>query len=596
MVFNPVSRVLFPTPPSSYDANSFPGNLLWVPRSLNPQTAAPEDCVPFLLFKHERANMLVIYFHSNAEDLGRCYDFCCTLSKQLKVHVLVVEYPSYGICPGSHCDEQGATDSALTALRFAREILRWPLERIILFGRSIGTGPAISLATQLEALCGLILVCPFTSIREVCKDVLGPVSYLINERFPNLERVQKVKCPCLIVHGQKDSLIPLRHGRELYDACQSRKRLVMPVDMDHNDSLLADPRWFANPLIDFFQLTAKKVRGLDIPNWVFDKRLCPQYLQQIGALVNDANTTCSVCSTSRPARQRVQFQQAEAKPEAGKVRRTSSHAEEVIANAVEGALASKEVKQFWAEMERTLELENTGDSQDVQMTKQGVLPPSGPPNSVLHSNRPSSAGGRQHAPKVASTALLPVLGDVTKQHFAVHVTSEPRRHRSHKAKDDAEASSSETEPDFDFVVVSDSQETVSEKHLNSSTPPAQAATASPRKGSPSKLQAEWERGASFEFDLDVDVDCEDPSDVKESEPRPVYKPLVANLTRVAASKYEKSPQTVGLLKEPNCPRPKARVSKAGHMPPSQRPVEPAPFDDEPDPCDSDASEGKYMIV
>mmetsp|Transcript_43033 Transcript_43033/g.98949 ORF Transcript_43033/g.98949 Transcript_43033/m.98949 type:complete len:590 (+) Transcript_43033:108-1877(+) len=589
MVFNPVTKLLFPTPTPSYDVNSFAGNLLWVPRSLNPQTAAPEDCIPLLLFKSTLGSILVIYFHSNAEDLGRCYEFCSSMCKQLQVHVLVVEYPSYGICPGSHCDEQLATDSAFTALRFAREVLRWPLERIILFGRSIGTGPAISLATQLEALGGLVLVCPFISIKEVCKEVLWPVSYMINERFPNLERVTQVRCPCLIVHGQKDSLIPLRHGKLLYDACQSRKRLVMPANMDHNDSLLNDPRWFIKPLADFFVLHSKGVQAMEVPKWVFDKRFCPQYLREVGTQSNSFAATCSVCSTERPARKSSTRQEALDAAQAKRAYKPSPHAEEIIANAVEGALASKEV-QFWAEMERTLEMDKLEGEKQKLLTKSGALHPSDPPTVVVHAQHKS----RRHAPKTQSTALLPVLGDISSSRFAVHVTTQ-RVHRKNPAED------SNSEPDFDFVVVSDLQELEqldSEARLGrekeASQPPKPL-----RPGSRQGLQRACERASSFEFDLDNDED----SVTAEHHAKPEYEPHLAQLAGGTGGQWQRSDENIVPTVAQLVPKPKARASKGPEKPHKQSPqvaLQPMPIDafpiDGETLDDMPYEDGKYLIV
>lgn len=277
MDFDLVSRLLFPAPPSSYTVDSFPGELIWIPRSLNPQTSSPEDCIPCCLLRYKTAQFLVIYLHSNYEDLGRSHAFLAQMRDRFQVHVLAVEYPGYGICPGAKCDERGATESALTAFRFAREVLRWPSDRIIFLGRSIGTGPAIALAVE-HAVKGVCLISPFLSVREVCRDVFGPVSYMIEERFPNKDHMPLIRSPCLVVHGQKDGTIPYRHGRELFESCRSRKRLVSPPEMDHNANLLRDSADFVLPMLDFFSLPSQGLEEMQVPSWAFDKRLSPFYL------------------------------------------------------------------------------------------------------------------------------------------------------------------------------------------------------------------------------------------------------------------------------------------------------------------------------
>lgn len=268
-----ISRVLFPTPPSSYSVSSFPGELIWVPRSLNPQTSTPEDCLPLCLLQCEEACHLIIYLHSNFEDIGRCHGFCEVLRARLQVHVLVVEYPGYGIAPGQ-CDEEGAIEAAHVALRFAHEVLQWPWDRIVVFGRSIGTGPASALAAQCR-LGGLVLAAPFLSVQELCRDYIGPAAAMVREKFPNQDNIALVRSPCLFVHGQKDEIVAVRHGRQLFESCQSRKRMVSPADMEHNSDLLADEALLLAPMWDFFRLWEGRPLKMQVPGWAFDKQLSP---------------------------------------------------------------------------------------------------------------------------------------------------------------------------------------------------------------------------------------------------------------------------------------------------------------------------------
>jgi len=295
-----VSPVLFPVPPASYTADSFPGELLFVPRSLNPQTSLPEDFIPLLLLRYLGARFLLIFLHSNFEDIGRCRTFCKAMRDELGVHVLAAEYPGYGICPGGHCDERGATESASTAFRFASEVLRWPVEHILVVGRSVGTGPAVALAIE-HTVGGLVLVSPFLSVREACRDHLGPVASLIDERFPNQDRMPYVRAPCLVVHGLRDTTIPTRHGERLYQICQTRKRMVTP-NLDHNSSLLHRRDHFVGPMIEFFRLPqiSEKCQELQVPSWALDRRSAPSPIQAdapMKPLPGQQRPSCLGCRT-----------------------------------------------------------------------------------------------------------------------------------------------------------------------------------------------------------------------------------------------------------------------------------------------------------
>jgi len=277
--FDLVSRILFPTPDSSYDVDDFPEELIWIPRNLDPQTSKPEECMPAILLSSPSARFFILYLHSNAEDLGRCYAFCSLLRHQFQVHVLAIEYPGYGICPGGQADEDSVTENARVGFRFLREVLRWPLDGIFILGRSIGCGPALAIAVEHD-VNGVILVCPFLSVQELGKDLIGPFAQFLTERFPNKDRVPLLRSPLLVVHGKKDTVVPCTHGVKLFHACRSRKRLVCPENMEHNTNLHADANYFVLPMLQFFALPDYCFEEMRLPRWIFDKRMSPRYSDQ----------------------------------------------------------------------------------------------------------------------------------------------------------------------------------------------------------------------------------------------------------------------------------------------------------------------------
>jgi abhydrolase domain-containing protein 17 len=87
---------------------------------------------------------------------------------------------------------------------------------IIIFGRSIGSGPATWLASR-KNIGALVLMSAFTSIRAVVRDLAGKwAQYLIKERFNNLEHISRVTCPTFLIHGLKDSLISYKQSQDLH--------------------------------------------------------------------------------------------------------------------------------------------------------------------------------------------------------------------------------------------------------------------------------------------------------------------------------------------------------------------------------------------
>ena len=235
-----LNQFLFPAPKSSYSWSSFPGELVCVvgregnivPCVLMPGVRAEptsQDCEP--------ASCLVIYCHANGEDLGVLNDAGHWLCDTLSVHMLIPEYPGYGVAPGLP-HEASVTRNIETAYDFAVNALHWEPSQIIFFGRSIGTGPAVKLAAELPC-GGLILVSPYTSVKDMVRTHAGIVtSWLtaeLSNMFPSEQTMADVKCPALVVHGAQDVVIPPDQARRLHAACKSDdKRLVLLEGIGHH--------------------------------------------------------------------------------------------------------------------------------------------------------------------------------------------------------------------------------------------------------------------------------------------------------------------------------------------------------------------------
>lgn len=110
----------------------------------DPTLPIPCLYIPYL----SGASKLIIYFHGNAEDLGLAYELLEHMKNTMKMHVLAVEYPGYGIYPG-HPNSEGILEDALTVWEYLTNEMNINAKDIILFGRSLGTGPAIELASYV---------------------------------------------------------------------------------------------------------------------------------------------------------------------------------------------------------------------------------------------------------------------------------------------------------------------------------------------------------------------------------------------------------------------------------------------------------------
>lgn len=101
------------------------------------------------------------------------------------MNVLSVEYPGYGIYRNEEADADTITVNAHTVMDFVIQHLGYDSSDIILFGRSMGSGPASYLASVFKP-CALILLSPYMSLREAVRSLVGLIpSLLVMERFQN---------------------------------------------------------------------------------------------------------------------------------------------------------------------------------------------------------------------------------------------------------------------------------------------------------------------------------------------------------------------------------------------------------------------------
>jgi fermentation-respiration switch protein FrsA (DUF1100 family) len=100
----------------------------------------------------------------------------------------------------------------------------------------MGSGPACALASKNKSIAGLVLLSPYTSLKEATRTYLGSIAaLLVRERFDNLTAIREVRCPTLLIHGQQDNIIPESHAIELHRNCGGPSKLIMPKLMTHNE-------------------------------------------------------------------------------------------------------------------------------------------------------------------------------------------------------------------------------------------------------------------------------------------------------------------------------------------------------------------------
>ena len=153
--------------------------------------------------------------------------------------VLLTGYRGYGGNPGTPTEWGLLTDARL-ALKFARAEAG-AARPVVLLGESLGCGVAVQLAAEQaegkEPVAAVILEAPFTSAAAVGRAAYPflPVKLLIKDRFDSLARIAAIGAPLLIVHGERDRVVPVVQGRRLLAAAQAPKTGHFLPDAGHND-------------------------------------------------------------------------------------------------------------------------------------------------------------------------------------------------------------------------------------------------------------------------------------------------------------------------------------------------------------------------
>ena len=86
-------------------------------------------------------------------------------------------------------------------------------------------------------VAGLILEAPFTSVAEVAQYHYSfmPAAAMVWDRFDSLSWIGKVRVPILVMHGERDRVVPIRFGRALFDAAPEPKEFWVARESGHEN-------------------------------------------------------------------------------------------------------------------------------------------------------------------------------------------------------------------------------------------------------------------------------------------------------------------------------------------------------------------------
>jgi len=252
-----VRSLAFQPPPSSY-ADYDLKDLFFIPKKLPPNKLLDSENIgiPAIFYFHPKANFTVIFTHGNAEDLGHVYPWMEYVSNLVEVNILAYDFTGYGLNFGT-CSEENCFIDIRSVYEFLVYDKKINPSSIILYGRSLGSGPTCYLGAKLfsnnasfmssifssEAtkkdpnialpIAAVILQSPIASCVRVLSDTLSHVPF--TDLFVNINKIDKIKVPIFIMHGTDDEVVPFRHGQALFAKCQIGWRFLEVPGAGHNN-------------------------------------------------------------------------------------------------------------------------------------------------------------------------------------------------------------------------------------------------------------------------------------------------------------------------------------------------------------------------
>jgi fermentation-respiration switch protein FrsA (DUF1100 family) len=197
------------------------------------------------------ATATLLWFHGNAGNLSDRVDQLRLMHDRLNAHIFMIDYREYGRSEGE-VTEEGTYLDAEGALAYLGGRAELKGRKMVYYGQSLGAAVAVELARRSPP-DGMILEAPFLSIWEMAKAVMPllPVGGLISTKYDSLSKITKIHAPLLILHGDRDEIIPFAHGRRLFDAANEPKRFHPIAGSYHNDTYVAGGDAYFAALRDF---------------------------------------------------------------------------------------------------------------------------------------------------------------------------------------------------------------------------------------------------------------------------------------------------------------------------------------------------------
>lgn len=216
-----------------------------LPEFIHLPTADGEN-ITALYLPNQKAKYTILVSHGNAEDIISTLP----MARALYAHgfsVLIYDYHGYGLSSGYPTEHNAYLDIDAT-YSYLTKIKHIAPSNIIVYGHSLGAAVALDLAIR-QPVAAVILQGGFiTAFRVITFLPLLPF-----DKFNNLEKITKLKCPILIIHGTRDMVVPFWQGKMLYEKALVFKQFYRVDGAGHSDVLAVAGKKYWQVVANFLQ-------------------------------------------------------------------------------------------------------------------------------------------------------------------------------------------------------------------------------------------------------------------------------------------------------------------------------------------------------
>jgi fermentation-respiration switch protein FrsA (DUF1100 family) len=203
----------------------------------------------------------IVFFHGNFGNLSNHFTQCQFLTRD-GFDVLIFDYEGYGASEGKPTPKRTIEDGIAT-VRYATTHNRNPKGGVVVFGQSLGGAVAVVVAAREPLVKAAVIESAFSSYRAMARSVLGrhwwtwplvPIAPLFLSRtYDPADFIGAISPrPVLIIHGDRDNIVPPAMSRQLYERARKPKKLWIVQGAGHLGCRTAVGKHYEDEIADFF--------------------------------------------------------------------------------------------------------------------------------------------------------------------------------------------------------------------------------------------------------------------------------------------------------------------------------------------------------